>query len=79
MTAEPVAVAPVTEPPVPSTTPETVAAAPAEELKTPAPARSAANVRVLGTQSLFRPASTGYNFGKRLAESIALADACSAA
>jgi DNA-binding NtrC family response regulator len=79
VTAEPVAVAPVTEPPVPSTTPETVAAAPAEELKTPEPARSAANVRVLGTQSLFRPASTGYNFGKRLAESIALADACSAA
>ena len=59
--------------------PAAVAAPAAEpDPKTPAPSRGAPAVRVIGTQSLFRPASTAYNFGKRLAESIAVAEACSA-
>ncbi len=50
---------------------------PALAVSAPGPAELAgAPEPVLVTKSLFRPASTGYNFGKRLAESIAIADAC---
>jgi DNA-binding NtrC family response regulator len=37
--------------------------------------RTSATVRTLATKSLFRPASAGYDFSKRLADSIAVAEA----
>lgn len=76
--------APVAEPMVASAAPAdavpaAVAASAAEsDPQTPAPSRGVPAVRVVGTQSLFRPASTAYNFGKRLSESIAVAEACGA-
>jgi DNA-binding NtrC family response regulator len=39
------------------------------------PAKATASVRVLAGKSLFRPASVGYDFSKRLADSIAVAEA----
>jgi DNA-binding NtrC family response regulator len=42
-------------------------------------ARANSSSRVLATRSLFRPASNAYNFGKRLADAIASADAYGAA
>ena len=51
-----------------------VARAPAGQLF----ARPAAAPRPLTTQSVFRPASTSYNFSKRLAETLAVADAVGA-
>jgi CheY-like chemotaxis protein len=46
---------------------------PAPARRTPPPRGT--NPPMLATTSIFRPASKNYNFGKRLAESIALADA----
>jgi DNA-binding NtrC family response regulator len=76
------AAAPAAPAPAPAAAALAPAAAPTRAA-TPAeisPLRAAPSVpsRVLTTRSLFRPASSGYNFGKRLAESIALADACGA-
>lgn len=59
--------------PQPAPVPDAEAAA---APRTATPARPGA--RAVETPSLFRPASQGYHFGKRLAESIALADACMA-